>query len=179
LPVCGDSRRVITPPRRYACGKSEADVAELTVVQKRLADSLKQEMSLSSRRAEMIRRARAVLSGVDPLLESVDEMKALTRRIQTGRDNFADASSELVGDLIDLGNYLVDTTGTTPDYSYVSSMIDTINAEISSVNGYNDAISSYDARYSSASSRFERRANNVASAVSALNGQLTKVAEGS
>jgi len=157
---------------------SQANVAELRLVQTRLADSLKQEMNLSTRRAEVIRRARAVLSGVSPLLESVDEMKSLTGKIQTGRDDFADASTNLVGDLIDLGNYFVDTTGSTPDYTYVSSMIDSINAEISSVNGYNDALSSYDARYSNASSRFERRANNVANAVRALNGQLTKLAGG-
>ena len=158
---------------------SQANVAELRLVQTRLADSLKAEMNLSSRRADVIRRARAVLSSVSPLLESVDEMKALTAKIQTGRDDFASASARLVGDLVALGNYLVDTSGSTPDYSYLSSTIDDINSEISSVSGYGDALSSYDARYSTASDRFERRANDLASSVRALNGQLTKLAGGS
>ncbi len=116
-----------------------------------------------------------MLLQVEPLLSSVDELQNLAAKIRDGRDSFASASGSLVGDLIDLGNYLIRTDPAYIDFYYMNSLIDEINGEISSVRYYSSALDDYDGSYLGASTRFDTRATGFTSAVRALQKQLREV----
>jgi hypothetical protein len=152
------------------------EVAELTGVRDRLGELLAAERQLSERRAAVLRRTRAVLSSVDPLLSSVDEMQLMTGKIQDARNDFADSTATLVGDLVTLGNYLIDA-GEFADPSYVNGLVDDINDELATVRSQSESLAAYDTRYYASSDRFERRATALADAVRKLNAQLATLAK--
>jgi hypothetical protein len=153
------------------------DVSTLKGDNARLEKELLVTRQLSERRADVLRRARSVLRGVDPLLTSVDELQGLTGDIQKARDTFASNSGELVDDLIQLGNYLIDTSAYDLDLSYLRSLIDDINSELATVRSDSYSLDGYDTDYQGASRRFGTRASGFVNSVRALERQLKLVAE--
>jgi hypothetical protein len=152
---------------------------ELAVAQKQLASTserLKSTTAISQRRKQVLLRAQAVLATVDPLLSSVDNLQKRTSDIQNGRDVFSSGADTLIGDLIILGNYLIQTDPSYIDVSYEQGLIDTANADLSTVRVDQASLSSYDASYGSASASFGRRADAFTQAVRKLQHQLQAVA---
>jgi hypothetical protein len=154
---------------------SRNEEVRLERVNASLDDELARTQTLATRRAVVLRRARTVLRGVDPVLTSVDELQSITGDIQEARDVFASDSSELVDELILLGNYLIDTPSYAIDSSYVSSLVDEINEKIDAVRADAYSLDGYDSSHERASRRFDSRASAFVTAVRGLEKQLKEV----
>jgi len=154
---------------------SQAQVVSLKSDKRSLQATLDETQALSARRAAVLKRAQRVLEQVTPLLSSVDGLQSLAEKMQTSRDSYFEASSTLKSDLIDLGNYLLDTDSDYINYSYVNDMISQINGEISTVNFYGSELSGYDGDYAKSADSFSTKASAFTNAVQALKQQLAKV----
>jgi hypothetical protein len=154
---------------------SEQQVVRLDTARARLAAELSGSKRLSERRAAVLRRANGVLVGVDPLLSSVDELKANTSRIQSARDDFLEASGDAIVALIDLGNYLIET-GPSADPAEVDALIDDANAAIDDARSYVSKLAAVDGKYAAAAKRFDLRASRLSRDVEALRQELKAVA---
>lgn len=157
---------------RDALSTAELEVATLSREKSALESKLAETERLASRRAALLARAAQVTKGIDPLLNSVDELKVITGRIQDSRDSYATASAELTSDLIALGSYLVSTDPYYVSTYYVNSLIDEINDEIDTVRYYAAQLDGHDADYGSATRRFDTRANALSEAVRRLQREL-------
>lgn len=141
---------------------------KLTVAQ----TDLENAQELAKRRRGVLLRTNLVLRRVDPLLSSVDELQQLTSKIQSERDSFASSSGYLVDQLIDIGNYLLQTDPFYIDGFYVEEQIAAINSQLDAVRSASYSLSGYDDSYGGASDRFGLRANAYTEAVRRLQKQL-------
>ena len=153
---------------------SRHQVSTLAAARARLAGELSNSTRLSERRATVLRRAKGVLAGVDPVLSSVDELKLMTKKIQTQRDGFARTTGTAIDTLITLGQYLIDTEGS-PDPDHVNDLIDEANAKLAAAKQSVARLSSSDTSYAEAATRFDLRATRLSRDVEALRQELGSV----
>jgi predicted nucleic acid-binding Zn ribbon protein/chromosome segregation ATPase len=162
------------------------DAAVAQATQERLARQLAatrvklaQVERLADVRAGVVGQANQAVKQVEPLLSSVDSLRRLTGKIQTSRNQFAEAANDVVDSLIDFSNAVLEAqqSGDELDGAWVAEQIDSLNGDLDSLADRYDALDSADAAYGRASKRFEARANDFNLAIRTLRQQLQAVLE--
>jgi hypothetical protein len=146
---------------------AQATIRTTTRTNTKLVGQLDHSRKLASRRAVVLQQAQKVLGQVTPLFSAVDELKNISGDMKHARNQYEIAASTLSGNLIYLGNYLLDA-GDYADYGFVGDQIDEINSGIDEVNGYSDRLTALDSRYSKSSDRFDTRASIFNDAIEEL-----------
>ena len=141
---------------------------------------LAQMQRLAELRGGVLAQTRGSVKQVEPLLSSVDSLRAITGRIQDSRNRFAKQATDVVGQLIDFSNVVLDAqqTGKPLDDAWMGDQVDQLNARLDRLHASYDALGANDAAYNTASRRFEARATDFKAAVRKLQQQLLAVVHG-
>lgn len=131
--------------------------------------------ALSSRRKAVLQQTGRVLAQVDPLLTSVDRMKAITTQMSVTQESFAGNATGVIADLATLLDYVVDVDPLYWSLPYIYGLLDDIRLGASAAEADQSRFEILERRYASASKVFEQRATRYVRAVERLDAQLKRV----
>ncbi|MCS7007791.1 MAG: zinc ribbon domain-containing protein [Gaiellaceae bacterium] len=156
--------------------QAEAWLAATQAELEKTERALREAEALSTRRKAVLEQTGRVLVRVDPLLTSVDRMKAITNEMSTTQESFAGNATGVIADLATLLDYVVDVDPLYWDLPYIYGLLDAIQSGASAAEGDQSRFERLEREYASASRVFEYRATRYVRALERLEGQLTKVA---